>query len=268
MLVKSSTSWRQNSAVRKVGRLVKLVVHAAHLEDPGYKLHRGSVLPPCDARMGGVPYQDDEFFLASAIREARRVVTRLRQRSDDFIVDFGCGEGRLPIGLIHEGCAIPYLGLDVKRDAIAWCNEHLARRHPNFHFEHVDVLNARYNPGGAACSPVMRSRWLPALPISCTPGECSRTWSRSTSLHMRRSSPAFFVPGGRLFLTAHLEDGVPDWSVNPDGYTPYACDGPLHAVRYARDYFLDVLGGADFMLNELAYHAAGNCQSELYFVKR
>ena len=74
-------------------------------------------------------------------------------------------------------------------------------------------------------------------------------------------------PGGIAFVTAHVEDSVPASSVNPENYTPYACRGALHAVRFERRHFIETFRGAGLTLTDLKYHAAGNCQSDLYFVK-
>ncbi|MGH9459585.1 MAG: class I SAM-dependent methyltransferase, partial [Vicinamibacteria bacterium] len=41
-----------------------------------------------------------------------------------------------------------YVGVDVVGRAIAWCRRNVSRLHPNFTFEHADVLNRRYNPQG------------------------------------------------------------------------------------------------------------------------
>ena len=218
--------------------------------------------------MGGTEYEDDGFFLDSAISEARRVVTRLQVGADDFLVDIGCGEGRLPIGLIHESRSLRYLGLDVKRNAIAWCQEYIQQWHPAFRFEHVDVLNARYNPSGRALLPEDE------IPVETGSADTVYMWGVLTNME-----PDHFPPyakeaarilrrGGRVFVTAHVEEGVPVASVNPESYTPYRCQGPLHAVRYEREYLIDTFQQVGLALTELEYHAAGNCQSELYFEKQ
>jgi hypothetical protein len=74
-------------------------------------------------------------------------------------------------------------------------------------------------------------------------------------------------PGGKLFLTANVEEGVSAVSINPDNYTAFKCSGPLHIVRYELGYFTDVFARAGLKLEEFAHHAAGNCQSDLYFVR-
>lgn len=233
-----------------------------------YRPHKGSILPPRDLRMGGPEYEDDDFFLDSAIAEGNRVIKKLGCKSSDFLIDIGCGQGRLPIGLIHESFTLSYLGVDVKRDSIDWCKKYIERRHPHFRFQHVNVVNALYNPTGDSLTSDYR------LPVDTASVDIVYMWGVLTNMepeHLPVYAKEFFRvlrPGGKAFVTAHVEDNVPESSVNPENYTPYACHGPLHAVRYERRYFIDTFRQAGLTMTELAYHAAGNCQSDVYFVKR
>ena len=233
-----------------------------------YRRYKGSILPPPDPRMGGPEYGDDEFFLASAVSEAGRVLTRLVSGPRDRLLDIGCGHGRLPIGLIHESANISYMGLDVSRDSIEWCRRYLQERHPAYQFQHINVVNALDNPTGHSLSPDYR------LPVGTAAIDIVYLWGVLTNMepeHLPLYAKEFFRvlrPGGKAFVTAHVEDDVPESSVNPENYTPYACHGPLHAVRYERNYFIDTFRQVGLTLTEFGYHAAGNCQSDLYFVKR
>ena len=234
----------------------------------GYRLHNGSILPPHDVRMGGPEYEDDDFFLDSAIAESKRVLTKLACKPHDFLIDIGCGHGRLPIGLIRESCDISYLGIDVKRDSIDWCRQYIQKRKPAYRFQHVDVVNARYNPSGDALSVDYR------LPVETGAVNIVYMWGVFTNMepeHLPVYAREFYRvlrPGGNAFVTAHVEDGVPHASVNPENYTPYSCQGPLHAVRYERKYVIDTFWQAGLTMTELNYHAAGNCQSDIYFAKQ
>ena len=197
-----------------------------------YRVYRGIILPPRDLRMGGPEYKDDEFFLNSSIAEANRVIRQLEAQPSDLLIDIGSGQGRLPIGLIHESFSLGYLGIDVKRDSIDWCRKYIERRHPAFRFQHVDVVNARYNPSGNALSHDYQ------LPVGSGEVDIVYMWGVLTNMepeHLPVYAKEFcrvLRPGGRAFVTAHVEDDVPASSVNPDNYTPYACQGALHA-RYA-----------------------------------
>ena len=46
--------------------------------------------------------------------------------------------------------------------------------------------------------------------------------------------------GARVFLTAFVEERVPAVSLNPQDYVNYKCSGPLHVVRYERQFLFGV----------------------------
>jgi SAM-dependent methyltransferase len=65
------------------------------------------------------------------------------------VLEVGSGVGRkaLPLTryLSREGS---YDGLDIVPEGVAWCNQHIASRNPNFHFQVADIYNTRYNRDG------------------------------------------------------------------------------------------------------------------------
>jgi SAM-dependent methyltransferase len=232
-----------------------------------YVEYRGSLLPPASIRMGGRPYEDDAFFFESAMQEAERVVTDLSCGPDDVFVDIGCGQGRLAIGLVKRLDHLAYLGLDVSSESIAWCDRYITGRHPSYRFRYLDVVNARYNPTGSPIAEDFR------FPVDTGSVDIVYMWGVVTNMepeHLEayaREIHRILRPGGRAFLTAHVEDNVPRVSLNPPNYAPYRCKGPLHCVRYERGYFLDVMRQAGLQLTRSQYHGAGNCQTDLYFSK-
>lgn len=68
---------------------------------------------------------------------------------DEAVLEPGCGTGRMaePLTRFLDASG-SYDGFDVVQTAIEWCQSNIASTHPNFHFQHVDVLNSVYNPGG------------------------------------------------------------------------------------------------------------------------
>lgn len=76
------------------------------------------------------------------------LVRRARLRDSEAILDVGCGNGQLSRALTRVlSESGRYDGVDVHREGITWLQDHY-RGYPNFHFHHVDVHNAMYNPGG------------------------------------------------------------------------------------------------------------------------
>jgi SAM-dependent methyltransferase len=65
------------------------------------------------------------------------------------VLDMGCGCGRMALPLTRylqsEG---RYVGMDIVRKSIEWCQKHISTRYPNFEFQHADLYNKRYNPAG------------------------------------------------------------------------------------------------------------------------
>jgi len=65
------------------------------------------------------------------------------------VVEVGCGIGRDAFQLFDflspSGC---YVGIDVTRDSIEWCQQNITTKFPNFRFFHVDAYSELYNPYG------------------------------------------------------------------------------------------------------------------------
>jgi SAM-dependent methyltransferase len=66
--------------------------------------------------------------------------------SDD-VLDIGCGVGRMASPLTTYLSRGTYHGFDVMEPTIRSCRRRFSSV-PNFHFDHVDVYNGKYNPKG------------------------------------------------------------------------------------------------------------------------
>jgi ubiquinone/menaquinone biosynthesis C-methylase UbiE len=70
-------------------------------------------------------------------------------KPDETILDVGCGIGRMAIPLTkylnNNGT---YHGFDIVGPGIDWCNNNITSKHPNFHFQLVEIYNKAYNPNG------------------------------------------------------------------------------------------------------------------------
>ena len=75
-------------------------------------------------------------------------------------------------------------------------------------------------------------------------------------------------PGGRIFLTAFVEEKVPEASINPANYGPYPGKCPMEVVRYNKDYLFSLFERNGLIVDEFRYHgAAFPYQSEIYLSK-
>jgi SAM-dependent methyltransferase len=69
------------------------------------------------------------------------------------VVELGCGIGRDAFQLIDLlGNTGRYVGIDVTRDSIIWCQKNITPKHPNFSFRHFDAEHELYNPYGTQTS--------------------------------------------------------------------------------------------------------------------
>jgi SAM-dependent methyltransferase len=110
------------------------------------RLHGKRYLPPWPLRFAvGSPAD----FEATGAEFVAYLKLLCNLKSDHSILDIGCGCGIMALQLqdyLPEG---RYLGMDIDRKAIAWCQTHVTPHQPHFTFQHSDLYNPRYNPGGA-----------------------------------------------------------------------------------------------------------------------
>ncbi|MGH7816493.1 MAG: class I SAM-dependent methyltransferase [Candidatus Binatia bacterium] len=65
---------------------------------------------------------------------------------DMTILEIGCGIGRDAFQFLDVlGPDGRYIGVDVTRDSIVWCQKNISRKHPNFQFHHFDAKHELYN---------------------------------------------------------------------------------------------------------------------------
>jgi SAM-dependent methyltransferase len=94
---------------------------------------------------GGGP----EMLEATGIRFVENYRRHVGLTPEMTVVEIGCGIGRLAFQLtdiLDQGGR--YVGIDVTRESIIWCQHNITMRHPNFTFHHFDAFNEMYNPFG------------------------------------------------------------------------------------------------------------------------
>jgi len=225
----------------------------------------GHELPPASIRLGGHNFERDRDFLALAVRDAQRLQDTIGVNASSRVLDIGCGVGRLPIGLkAHFGSLSNYTGVDVDAGSIAWCRRHI--RGERVSFIHIDVANERYNPKGLAMGDDFR------LPLADASFDVLHLYSVFS--HMQADDVAAYLrefrrllaPDGWVFLTAFVEDGVSDVTINPAGYGtfPGEWSGALHCVRYDRAFFERLVYDAGLVTDRHEHASDTDGQSALF----
>jgi len=68
---------------------------------------------------------------------------------DHKVLEIGCGVGRDAIALSHVlSSAGSYQGIDIMAPSIAWCQNNISSRFPNFTFHHIPIQSQIHNPNG------------------------------------------------------------------------------------------------------------------------
>jgi SAM-dependent methyltransferase len=220
-------------------------------------------LPPGRFRMGGAHFKDDRAFVRTAVRDVQRLENLAGLQKDSALLDWGCGAGRLAVGIReHFGRIRDYHGVDIQPDVLGWAEKNLTA--PGFRFTLIDVANERYNPDGSA------ERTLAAAPDSVDVLYAYSVFSHmndvDTPAYLRLITQAL-SPGGHAFITCFVEECVPRWEENPAGYGPLEWKGRLHCTRFSRDHFEAHVHGAGLQVELFEYGEETDGQS-LYILRK
>ncbi len=223
--------------------------------------HRGLTLPAVHLRFGGKNFLDDEAFLSSGEKEAERLQSSFGLSKNMALLDLGCGPGRLPIGIISKiGEIRAYRGVDVSETPIAWCKKHIEKQYPTFQFKRTDVKNERYNPRGSDVA---------ALPFPDASFDIIYLYSVFS--HMKTPDIKAYLsefkrllkPTGKVFLTAFVEEDVPEMEENPKNYKQ-EWKGELHCVRFEKKFFKKIIKDQGFNIDKFEYGVETDGQSGYY----
>ncbi|MFX1503843.1 MAG: class I SAM-dependent methyltransferase [Promethearchaeota archaeon] len=244
---------------------IKDIIHKLISQSPtNYVKYKNTVLPAKHLRFCGSEFNNDKFFFSSALVEANRLINRFELNINSQLLDVGCGVGRLPIGILNRlGDIKKYNGIDVSARAIEWCQRFINRWHPNFQFKHIDMENPRYNPQGKK----VKNNF--SLPFKNR--EFDIIYLYSVFSHMKMDDIQLYLkefsrllePSGKIFLTAFIEENVPDMEINPPHYR-MTWSGPLHCVRYNKEFFKSILKNHNFTIDSFEYGNETNGQSAFY----
>jgi ubiquinone/menaquinone biosynthesis C-methylase UbiE len=126
------------------------------------------------------------------------------------VLDIGCGIGRMAVPLtqyldVEKG---RYNGLDPVEGGIAWCRRFITPVYPNFTFQRLDIAHKLYNPQGKISGE--------ALKLPYAERQFDFVIMTSVVTHLPPDEVLVYLsevarmlkPGGRLFMTAFVVDGI------------------------------------------------------------
>ena len=171
---------------------------------------------------------------------------------DHYLLDVGCGSGRMAIPLTQFLSPIGrYSGFDVVPSAIDWCSSEISARYSNFEFYVADVRNTFYNPD----SPVGAGEYR----FPHDDASFDFVFLTSVFTHMLPPDMEHYVseisrvlkPGGRCLSTFFLANEESSEHIEADKSTvPFHClfenyrtislDSPEFAVCYDEQFALDM----------------------------
>jgi SAM-dependent methyltransferase len=181
---------------------------------------------------------------------------------DEDVLDVGSGVGRIAVPLT-SWLRGRYEGIDVVRRGIAWCQEAITPRYPNFRFQVADVYNRHYNPEGR----------VPASEYRFPFEDRSFDFVVLTSVftHMLPADRDNYIaeiarvlrPEGRCFGTFFLlneearrsmdREGAINFRFQRDGYRTSEEGNPEAAVAYEEADVRDKFGRHALRINSIRY---------------
>lgn len=133
-------------------------------------------------------------------------------RMSDTVLDIGCASGRFGVRLLGNPHYFrgEYYGFDPHRESVQWALSHVSPKHPNFHFQTIDLFNGLYNPQGKVDPKAF------VFPYADSQFDFVFAWSIFT--HMFSAEMCNYLqeigrvlrPGKKAVITFLLIDGQPE----------------------------------------------------------
>lgn len=108
--------------------------------------NNGNVVPPDELKK---LVGSEKNFETMGEHHLQSFIKLVNLKSDETVLDVGCGSGRIAIPLATCLTKGKYEGFDINKNAIDWCKDNIEKKFKNFHFTFIDVGNKHYNKKGS-----------------------------------------------------------------------------------------------------------------------
>jgi SAM-dependent methyltransferase len=193
----------------------------------------GVCLPPQELRAAGAIFRDDESFRTYAMDDVA-MIERYATLEGTNVLDFGCGAGRFYFGLKGRNEPHSYLGVDIRSDVVDWTTQNISTANGRFRFLHSDVQNERYNPHGTLANSSWTRMLLQPFDIIYSYSVLSHLTEHDATAVLNLFA-RIMRPESLAFVTAFIGEQPERVLVNPPD-AGIVIHGPLHVVRYRREY--------------------------------
>ena len=228
----------------------------------------GCIIPAPHLRYRIPEYKDDAFFLQSAETEAKRLVDQFSCSKESVVLDFGCGYGRLAIGLSRMIGDIDYTGIDIVNKPIKWCKKYIHKQHRSYVFKYLNMYHEIYNPNGLLYDKNFHFDY-PENTFDIVYISFTLTYLLDFNMRMFLSEfKRLLKNNGKVYLTMFVEENVPDVYINPENYYDHLNIGYKQIVRYEKNYVFSLLENMGYNIDKFAHRTEMNGQSALYLSKK
>lgn len=194
----------------------------------------------------------------------------------DHVLDIGSGVGRMAVPLSNYLSSTGrYEGVEIVLDGVDWCNQHIAKTHPNFHFSHLNVYNKMYNPKGTLLSSEV-SFPFPAQTFDFI-------FLTSVFTHMLQDDVAHYLaelhrmlkPDGRVYFTIFLLNPTAHWLIAANqssiAFKPFTDlsmvenrDTPENAIAFDESLIMDILARTGFIVEGSVHYGHWSGRDDAY----